>query len=236
MKRVIGMAGLLALALLAPSVAVAAGGTIVKATGAVTVERNGQVLPGSAGMQLTTGDTLQTDKGGGAQVRFDDDSVFVLPGGSALKVDEYRRPRQGVDGRGLYSLLRGGFRTITGLIGRSRRDVYQVRTGVATIGIRGTAYSAVLCAGDLCGAKGRFKDGLYVKVDNGIVIVTNAKGEVTLRANETAFVESAATAPVRVQLSPFVDPQFEAQYAIDVELELDVQPPRVEPDPPASPS
>ena len=238
MKRGMGMAGIVVagFALLAPLAAGAAGGTIVKMSGPVTVERGGQSLPASAGMELADGDTLDSAKGGSAQLRFDDDSVFVVPGGSALKVEEFRRPRAGLDGRAIFSLLRGGFRTITGLVGRSRRDVYQVRTGVATIGIRGTAYSAVLCGGGNCGAKGKFKDGLYVKVDQGVVAVTNAKGEVSLRAGQTAFVESAATAPVRVQLSPFSDPQFDAEFNVDVEFQMDVPPPRIEPDPPASPS
>lgn len=47
--------------------------------------------------------------------------------------------------RALFRLFKGGFRTVTGLIGKLDRNEYEVRTPVATIGIRGTDYTAVIC-------------------------------------------------------------------------------------------
>jgi len=46
----------------------------------------------------------------------------------------------------LFSLLRGGLRTVTGLIGKLSPNSYKMRTRVATIGIRGTGYD-VQCVG-----------------------------------------------------------------------------------------
>jgi len=45
----------------------------------------------------------------------------------------------------LFRLLRGGLRTVTGLVGKDNREQYRLRTPVATIGIRGTDYFAYLC-------------------------------------------------------------------------------------------
>jgi len=44
-----------------------------------------------------------------------------------------------------FSLLKGGFRSISGLIGKINHDEYQVTTPVATIGVRGTDYLVVIC-------------------------------------------------------------------------------------------
>lgn len=44
-----------------------------------------------------------------------------------------------------FRLLKGGFRTVSGAIGKINRDDYRVSTPVATIGIRGTVYSGRLC-------------------------------------------------------------------------------------------
>ncbi|MGH8504449.1 MAG: FecR family protein [Stenotrophobium sp.] len=44
-----------------------------------------------------------------------------------------------------FRLLKGGFRAISGLVGHVNRADYRVSTPVATIGIRGTDYLAVIC-------------------------------------------------------------------------------------------
>ncbi len=51
----------------------------------------------------------------------------------------------GPGSRAFFRLLKGGFRAISGLIGHVNHDDYSVATPVATIGIRGTDYIAVLC-------------------------------------------------------------------------------------------
>src|SRR3546814_15472343 len=41
---------------------------------------------------------------------------------------------------GFFRLLKGGFRAVSGLIGRVDHEEYRVSTPVATIGLRGTEY------------------------------------------------------------------------------------------------
>jgi hypothetical protein len=53
----------------------------------------------------------------------------------------------GPGSRAFFRLLKGGFRAVSGLIGRVNHDDYEVATPVATIGIRGTDYIAVICEG-----------------------------------------------------------------------------------------
>jgi hypothetical protein len=54
-------------------------------------------------------------------------------------------PAQGAASHAFFSLLKGGFRTVSGLIGKINHEDYSVATPVATIGIRGTDYLTVLC-------------------------------------------------------------------------------------------
>jgi len=49
--------------------------------------------------------------------------------------------------RAFFRLVKGGFRSVSGLIGKLNREDYRVTTPIATIGIRGTSYSARLCQG-----------------------------------------------------------------------------------------
>lgn len=232
----------LAAFLLMPTMAAADGGTVVRATGQVSVERQGEKLPVRSGMAQETpgfavlpGDTLITGNNSNAQVRFDDDSVFSIIGDSALRVNQFQMPNAGNGGKAVFSLLRGGFRTITGSVGKSAGEIYEIHTPTATIRTLGTTYAAVLCKGE-CSAKGKFKDGLYIKAEKGIVIVGSNGGELRLKAGQVAFVAAQGSAPVRVKVSPFDDPQFAADYAIEIQYDYRVDPPRIEPEPLASPS
>lgn len=47
--------------------------------------------------------------------------------------------------RAFFRLLKGGFRAVSGLIGKVDRNEYRISTPVATIGIRGTDYLLILC-------------------------------------------------------------------------------------------
>lgn len=50
--------------------------------------------------------------------------------------------------RAFFRLVKGGFRSVSGLIGKVNQDDYRVSTPVATIGIRGTRYGVRLCQGE----------------------------------------------------------------------------------------
>lgn len=112
------------------------------------------------------GDTLSTGKKGGAQVKFNDGARIALRRDSSLRIDEYHW--QGAeDGseKAVMSLVKGGFRTITGAIGKVNKTNYRVNSPFATIGIRGTHYALMNCqagsCSDLPSGNGAPDDGLY---------------------------------------------------------------------------
>jgi hypothetical protein len=88
-----------------------------------------------------------------------------------------------------FRLLKGGFRSVSGLIGKINHDEYQVATPVATVGIRGTDYLAVLCDAT-CATDpvieaalppgGSAAGGLVTSVYSDSIVVTTATGPVTV--------------------------------------------------------
>ncbi|MFA5938607.1 MAG: hypothetical protein WC809_04555 [Sinimarinibacterium sp.] len=88
--------------------------------------------------------------------------------------------------RAFFRLLKGGFRTVSGLIGKGNPDEYRINTPVATIGIRGTDYWVILCD-EMCANDPILLDnlppgvnpqgGVIVGVIQGNVFVINGAGK-----------------------------------------------------------
>lgn len=128
---------------------------------AAAPEAAGQVIVASGTVQAVTsageqrtlrrrspfyaGETIRTAAVSAVQLRFSDGALLSLRADSELKVDDYRFQNQGGAGdRSMSTLIKGGLRTITGVIGKQDPTAYQLSTPVATIGVRGTHYEAVL--------------------------------------------------------------------------------------------
>jgi hypothetical protein len=101
--------------------------------------------------QIFEGDRLETERGARLYILMDDGAEVHLKEDSALKISEYViTAGYGKESSSILDLIRGGLRKITGSIGASSFANYQVQTGFATIGIRGTEYVIKLCKQDDC--------------------------------------------------------------------------------------
>ena len=180
-------------------------GQVLLASDAVAV-RAGKALPLVPGMMIEDQDTLRTGKTGSLQLRFTDNSTMSLREESELAIEKYHFSGR-ADGheRAFYRLLKGGLSTITGLIGHIRRENYRIETDTASIGIRGTEFTLMLCQESCLNADGnRARDGLYGGVTGGIVAATTKSGEFRFGVSETFFATSIdrpvekLTAPPRI--------------------------------------
>lgn len=137
------------------------------------------------GSEIQAGDAIDTAEGARAQIRFSDGGFVALQPDSQFRVDQYHYEGK-ADGKekSFFSFLKGGFRAITGVVGRANRENYKVETPAATIGIRGTGYQAAL------------NNGLRVHVSAGALSLTNAAGILIINAGQGAFVANFNTAPV----------------------------------------
>jgi len=102
--------------------------------------------------EVRPGELLVTGEKSYAQVTMNDGSKMTLRPNSNLKIEAFQfKPDAPQADNAVYRLLKGGFRTVTGLIGkRGNPDAYSLRAAGATIGIRGTDFSSRLCASKDC--------------------------------------------------------------------------------------
>jgi len=95
------------------------------------------------------GDTLVSEKGTYALIKFIDNSEITLRPDSQLKVENFSydvaKPE---NDHAVFSLIKGGLRWITGLLGKRNHERFGLTTPTATIGIRGTTFIAEYVSND----------------------------------------------------------------------------------------
>lgn len=214
LRRVLFGAGLIFAGL--PSFAAAAdAGSVTMLVGRGTaLSPDGNVRALAKGDPVFAGELINTGTNSFLNLKFRDGGLVTLRPNSRFEISEYRydgdapaaaeaaaptgaTPQTG-SGRAFFRLLKGGFRAVTGLIGKSDRNDYAAVTPVATIGIRGTDYLAVLCdlacqadpvvRGDL--PQGTPAAGASIfGVIEGRIVLTTPQGETQeLGADEYAIV------------------------------------------------
>jgi hypothetical protein len=145
------------------------------------------------------GDTLTTGKGASAQVKMRDGGFVAIRPDSKLKFDKFVFTGK-IDGKekSFFSLLKGGFRAITGLIGHINKQNYRITTPFATIGVRGTDHETfVVLPGSKLAAT--VPVGTYNKVNAGETVITTDKGTIHILPNQMGFASAADQMP---QLQP----------------------------------
>jgi hypothetical protein len=167
-----------------PALAVSAARVEFVAGRVVAVDVQGRERVLTRGTEVAERDTVDTGSGR-VQLRFSDGAYVSLQPQSKFRIDAYRFDGK-TDGneRGFFSLLQGGLRTITGLVGRSNKKNYQVTTAVATIGIRGTEYTI------------QYGNSVSGSVGKGEIAVCNGGGCLDVKNGESYFVKQADLAPV----------------------------------------
>lgn len=169
---------------------------------------NGQSRTLGKGAQIEQGDTVNTN-GGRAQLRFTDGAYVSLQPQSQFRIDQYRFDgKQDGNEKSFFSLLKGGLRTITGLVGRTNKGNYQVSTTVATIGIRGTEYTI------------QYGQSITGTVGEGEINVCNGAGCLSVTNGESYYVQNQEIKPVltnkRTDLPP-PEPTSPPSHFVDSE-------------------
>jgi hypothetical protein len=161
------------------------------------VSAGGSERAGRKGIPVSVGDTLLTAPGALAQLKMGDGAIVVVQPASRLTVAEfhYAGAEDGTE-KVRYRLDHGGFRAVTGAIGRTNKKNYLIETPIAHMGVRGTDHESYYFAvtgpveGD--GAK----PGAYNKVNTGRTFIRTGAGEVEIDPNQVGFVASAGEVPV----------------------------------------
>lgn len=159
----------------------------------------GQIRPLQKGDAVSESDTLTTAKDASAQIKMLDGGLIAVRPDSQLKFDSFVFTGE-EDGkeRSFFSLLRGGFRAITGLVGHKNKANYRITTAGSTIGVRGTDHETfVVVPGSALAAI--VPVGTYNKVNVGETVMTTDKGTINILPNQMGFAAAVDQLP---QLQP----------------------------------
>jgi hypothetical protein len=148
---------------------------------------------------INESDTVITAKNSSAQIKMRDGGYIVIRPDSQLKFDSFIFSGE-EDGseRSFFSLLKGGIRAITGLIGQRNKKSYRITTPDSTIGIRGTDHETYVVTADSPLAAVA-PIGTYNKVNRGETTITTEKGMISVLPNQMGFAGAADQMP---QLQP----------------------------------
>ena len=164
--------------------------------GQVQITNNaGQVRSLQKAGAVNESDTVTTAKDASAQIKMLDGGLIALRPDSQLKFDSFVFTGE-ADGneRSFFSLARGGFRAITGLIGQKHKANYRITTAGATIGVRGTDHETfVVLPGSEMAAIAPV--GTYNKVNVGETVMITDKGAVNILPNQMGFSSAADQMP-----------------------------------------
>ena len=109
---------------------------------------------------------IKTGANGKVQIRFVDNALLALKANSELNIKSYIYSEVEKDNNQvLLELVAGGFRTLTGQIGKGNKEAYKVDTPVASIGIRGTLYDLQVTADKVFA--GVWKGGISLDTQQG---------------------------------------------------------------------
>ena len=172
-----------------------------------------------SGSPIFQGDRLETDPESRLHVVMDDGAEVFLKQDSVLKVSEYVIT-SGYDksSSSILDLLRGGLRKITGAIGGSSAANYQLQTGLATIGIRGTEYVIKLCRQDDCSGTVSRNDPdakLHaVVLEGAITLTTDEDVQILMAMGEygSATTDALVVEPEKPVPAGFLDADEAVKY------------------------
>lgn len=196
-KMTLGVFGMLALVLHVDMALAAIAGQVQFVNGDVQItDSAGRVRTMHKGDAVNEGDTIISAKAASAQIRMQDGGFIAVRADTKLKFDSFKfggqeSGKESSSDNSFFSLFKGGFRAITGLIGRVNKQNYKITTPAATIGIRGTDHETVYVPNDLPGVAA----GAYSKVNVGETTLTTDAGSVGVKPNQMGYAGGLNQAP-----------------------------------------
>lgn len=166
-------------------------------TGDVQVQApGGASKPARKGTPLSVGETVLSEKSGTAQIKMGDGAVVVVQPGTRVTVVEFNFDgREDGSEKVRYRLEQGGFRAITGAIGRTHKQNYLIETPIAQMGVRGTDHESYYFPTPQPSNGGMAQAGVYNKVNVGLVFIRTDAGEIVVAPNQVGYAAAAGQAP-----------------------------------------
>src|SRR6267378_1407084 len=175
-------------------------GRFLSVVGDVRVGREGAAQRAAQrAAQFYEGESIVTAAGSLAQLRMTDGALMSVRGDTEIKLERFSYAGENDRNASfLMSVLKGGLRTITGVIGRQNRERYRITTATVTLGVRGTDFEIVHVPQPI--ASREVPAGTYNRVYEGMTSIQNRAGIALLVSrDQTAFAAlQGNVAPVLV--------------------------------------
>ncbi|WP_288379857.1 FecR family protein [uncultured Massilia sp.] len=156
--------------------------------------------------EIESGDTLVSEKNTYAQIKFIDNSEITLRPGTTFKVENFAYDEGRPEGdQASFNLVKGGLRSITGLMGKRNKEKFSLKTPNATIGIRGTTFIVQwvdATAPQATPGPSALPPGLHLSVSDGAIVVSNPGGSLGFAAGQFGYVPGPTQPPVIVPTNP----------------------------------
>lgn len=180
-------------------------GRVLFSTGRVEAKNQGSSRVLAKGDQVCVGDILQTDQGAMVHVRMEDGGLIQLHQSSQLAIETfiYKGVQDGNE-RSSLALLQGGFRAVTGAVGKLHKENYSIHTPNATIGIRGTDHEIYFVPASRPGQDSAEKPGTYNHVISGGTVLQNEYGKVLIEPSQTGFMPLHNGTPILLDVTPVI--------------------------------
>ena len=184
-------------------------GTVMHLSGTLSVQRaDGGVRVLSQKSEVNPGDLLTTQRDSYAQINFADGSSMTMRPNTQVRIEQYNfvqdRPQ---DDNSLLRLVKGGLRTVTGLVGkRGNQDAYKIGTKMATIGVRGSSGDTIDnsdgdCQGVTPGCE-KLPQGVFHTTYTGSYIMQNEGGTQIIGEGQFGFARDRNTRPALLPGDP----------------------------------
>lgn len=181
-------------------------GQVTHLSGTLVGRMDGQIQPRLLANRssISPGETLATQGDTYARVKFNDGTEVVLRPNTQFKIEQYTYDeKEPAKDNIVFGLLKGGLRSVSGLISKRNKEKIQFTTATATVGIRGTHFGMLMCSADCAGVPTVTgvmpPDGLHVDVAAGqIVVTTPAGGSLTVNPGQFGYIPPAGGAPTIV--------------------------------------
>jgi len=148
------------------------------------------------------GDKIITGEEGFVRLHMVDEAILDLRCFSIMVIEDYAINT--ANRRSILNLLQGSLRKITGKIGKMSEDVYELKTPLASVGVRGTEYALRVFQSRGCGGTVDADDGLYLEVIKGLVDVHNEAGSEVIAKGEAVYVPLPKAVPKKIKVKPGV--------------------------------
>jgi hypothetical protein len=158
---------------------------IISATGTVAAKRKSLLIEK---------DTIVTGLDARTSLKFNDGTITTLGSDSEMLIKQYKWSADDKTPSAEFELIKGVFRTVTGLITKVKTPSYTVKTPMGSIGIRGTDFWGGYLDKDAI-------DVLFVEGDHEIVI-TNEFGTTILTKPGQGTTIKAGQAPTAAKVWP----------------------------------